>query len=670
MAKNYYDLRDALFSSSEYLADVLARCACIESNFYHDGNSLHIKNELGNAIVRTYQAILKYAAEVWTAQNPSTGKQVLNVVTTITEQPLTDLKSSVVEQQQYLHQWVEIGQYIERRDDARNMLASLQNLMDESVLSKLPSLDDAAFDSYVDQDQSECLEGTRADLLQEVENWGSSPNSQCIFWLNGMAGTGKSTISRTVSARFRDKGMLGASFFLKRGGGDRGNAKQLFTTITRQLVTRVPQMMPSIKRAVDNDPGIAAKSLNEQFKKLILQPLLDLEQSDQRMSPIVVVIDALDECERESDIRIIIQLLPRVAEAKLIGLRFFLTSRPEWPTKLGFRKVDNKDHRDLVLHEIPKPIIEHDITLFLRHKFATIREDRLIPPSWPGDDKIQTLAEISFPLFIFAATVCRFVEDLAWSPEERLEDFLRDPATTSASDMDRTYLPILNQLTADKSQVDLEKLQQELQDIIGAIILLATPLSVIALSKLINIRQRVIRNRLESFNSVLSVPSDPDVPVQVLHLSFRDFLVNTTSDFHVDEASTHRKIGAQCLRIMNEFLRHNLCELPSYGVERTDIQSETIDQCLPEELKYSCRYWAYHLEQGRGHIIGTDDILLFLERHILHWFEAMSLMGILSESIGTLNTLQTALKVSISSTTARYAATNTDYLGQGNPRIV
>ena len=651
------------------MADVLARCACIENNFYH-GEHSHIKYELGNAIVRTYRAILKYAAEVWTAQNPSAGKQVLNVVTTITDQPLTNLKSCVVEQQQYLHQWVEIGQYLERRDDARNMLASLQNLMDESVLSKLPSLDDAAFDSYVDQDKSECLDGTRADLLQEVEDWGGSPNSQCIFWLNGMAGTGKSTISRTVSARFREKGMLGASFFLKRGGGDRGNAKQLFTTITRQLVTRVPRMMPSIKRAVDNDPGIAAKSLNEQFKKLILQPLLDLEQSTRQMSPIVVVIDALDECERESGIRIILQLLPQVAEAKSIGLRFFLTSRPELPTKLEFRKVDNKDRRDLVLHEIPKPIIEHDITLFLKHKFATIREDRLIPPNWPGDDKIQALVEISIPLFIFAATVCRFVEDLAWSPEERLEDFLRDPATTSASEMDRTYLPILNQLTVGRSQTESKRLLQEFQNIIGAIILLATPLSVTALTNLINIQQGVIRNRLESFNSVLSVPSDPDVPVRILHLSFRDFLVNTTSDFHIDEGGTHRKIGAQCLRIMNGFLRHNLCELPSYGIERTDIESETIDQCLPEELKYSCRYWAYHLEQGRDHITGTDDILLFLERHVLHWFEAMSLMGILSESIGILNTLQSAIKVNVNYAAARYAVTNTALLGQGNPRNI
>lgn len=595
---------------------------------------------------------------------------MLNVVTTITDQPLTNLKSCVVEQQQYLHQWVEIGQYLERRDDARNMLASLQNLMDESVLSKLPSLDDAAFDSYVDQDKSECLDGTRADLLQEVEDWGGSPNSQCIFWLNGMAGTGKSTISRTVSARFREKGMLGASFFLKRGGGDRGNAKQLFTTITRQLVTRVPRMMPSIKRAVDNDPGIAAKSLNEQFKKLILQPLLDLEQSTRQMLPIVVVIDALDECERESDIRIILQLLPQVAEAKSIGLRFFLTSRPELPTKLGFRKVDNKDRRDLVLHEIPKPIIEHDITLFLKHKFATIREDRLIPPNWPGDDKIQALVEISIPLFIFAATVCRFVEDLAWSPEERLEDFLKDPATTSASEMDRTYLPILNQLTSGRSQTESKRLLQEFQNIIGAIILLATPLSVTALTNLINIQQGVIRNRLESFNSVLSVPSDPDVPVRILHLSFRDFLVNTTSDFHVDEGGTHRKIGAQCLRIMNEFLRHNLCELPSYGIERTGIESETIDQYLPEELKYSCRYWAYHLEQGRDHITGIDDILLFLERHVLHWFEAMSLLGILSESIGILNTLQSAIKVNISYIKARYAVTNTALLGQENPRSI
>jgi len=39
------------------------------------------------------------------------------------------------------------------------------------------------------------------------------PNSKCIFWLNGMAGTGKSTISRTIAQELAEKKRLAASFF-------------------------------------------------------------------------------------------------------------------------------------------------------------------------------------------------------------------------------------------------------------------------------------------------------------------------------------------------------------------------------------------------------------------------------------------------------------------------
>jgi cytidylate kinase len=49
--------------------------------------------------------------------------------------------------------------------------------------------------------------------------------------LNGKAGSGKSIISRTVASRLKEKGLLRASFFFKRGEEDRGNAKKLFPTM-------------------------------------------------------------------------------------------------------------------------------------------------------------------------------------------------------------------------------------------------------------------------------------------------------------------------------------------------------------------------------------------------------------------------------------------------------
>lgn len=111
------------------------------------------------------------------------------------------------------------------------------------VLEQLPIAPGAELDSYIDQHEDECLPGTRTELRRQIDEWAASPQGKCIFWLNGMAGTGKSTISRTVAKSFKQAKLLGASFFFKRGEGDRGNATKLFPTIARQLVVTNPQIL-------------------------------------------------------------------------------------------------------------------------------------------------------------------------------------------------------------------------------------------------------------------------------------------------------------------------------------------------------------------------------------------------------------------------------------------
>ena len=124
-----------------------------------------------------------------------------------------------------------------------------------------------------------------------------------------MAGTGKSTISRTVAHKLDDKGLLGASFFFKRGEGDRSKAARLFTTIARQFVYKLPLVAQHILDAIKTNHAIAEKTMKEQFEKLIIQPLGKVGSDAQNPLRIVVVIDALDECDREEDIRALIGLL-------------------------------------------------------------------------------------------------------------------------------------------------------------------------------------------------------------------------------------------------------------------------------------------------------------------------------------------------------------------------
>lgn len=160
-----------------------------------------------------------------------------------------------------------------------------------------------------------------------------------------MAGTGKSTITRTVAQSFKESGRLGASFFFKKGETGRGNAKRFILTITKQLMAHDQQLASNVLRVIRMDPDIPAKSLHEQLNRLILQPLQDLKLNQPTM--MVIVADALDECEQDNEIQTILEILPRVKKSTSIKLKFFLTSRPELPIRLGFEKNDN--HQDLVL---------------------------------------------------------------------------------------------------------------------------------------------------------------------------------------------------------------------------------------------------------------------------------------------------------------------------------
>ncbi|KAJ6002664.1 hypothetical protein N7451_005211 [Penicillium sp. IBT 35674x] len=509
-------------------------------------------------------------------------------------------------------------------------------------LDKLPFVHDAVFDSYADQYDGECLEGTRTDILRDIREWAFSLHGKPIFWLRGMAGTGKSTISRAVARSLKDSNHLGASFFFKRGEEDRWNAKKFIPTLTNQLILHIPELRHGVQKALDLDPYIASKVLREQFEKLLHQPLLNVhhDRLGQQPETAIIVVDALDECEDDREVQSIIAMLPLLQGVKALHLRIFLTSRPALPVDLGFSNIGDHEFQDLALHEIPRKVTEHDIRLFLRDRFTKIRHNRRISKDWPGDEIIQQLVSMSVPLFILAATICRYIENSRLEPKSRLAELLADH-TKYISKMDKTYLPILTRLLDQESDdSDQQKLLQSFQKIIGVIILLATPLSINALSLFLGIEADQISNLLDTFRSVLSVSDDLDQPVRILHLSFRDFLVQTRAKFNVDEARKHKDIAKSCLKSMSRCLRKDICNLGSPGIRRADIEDQQIRQYLPPDLQYSCHYWIYHLEQCQVHGYSEiGDVQLFLQKHFLHWVEVMSLLGLISEVVGMLNLL-------------------------------
>ncbi len=198
---------------------------------------------------------------------------------------------------------------------------------EEQLLAKLPYAKNAAFNHYDRQGDSLCMQNTRTAVLREIMAWArGKPGSTVdngggsdgqphkrVYWLNGMAGTGKSTIARTVARRCHDDGRLGASFFFSRGGGELETARMFVTTIAVQLARRSGRLRTLVGNAVAANPDIVAETLSDQWKAPVLRSCEEVgaggATADRLAAPMVIVIDALDECSNEREVTFVLQLL-------------------------------------------------------------------------------------------------------------------------------------------------------------------------------------------------------------------------------------------------------------------------------------------------------------------------------------------------------------------------
>jgi hypothetical protein len=492
-----------------------------------------------------------------------------------------------------------------------------------------------------------CLDGTRVKLLEEIEAWVEDPHDRCIFWLNGMAGTGKSTIARTIARKFDAKGCLGASFFFSRDSDDLNNADKFFTTLAFQLARVSSDLKGYICDAITKYQDIHQLMLHDQWKRLIFQPLLMLKNSSLRSSILTFVIDALDECDGD-DIRKILRIVTEAEDLKTVQLRVFITSRPEILVRSGFDEII---HRDLELQNVSRSIIEQDIALFLRNELRKIRKD------WPSEQNINILAQRADCLFIYAATVCRFIAQ-SRSPERRLSRLLSDDTADRSPirALDKIYTKVLERSTLrdpDEDDSDYDEDDEYLtglfKHIVGSIIVLFDPLSVTALTNLLPVSSNQMKETLEPLYSLLNVSQNESSPIRLLHLSFRDFLLNNerclNKRFWVDEKKAHSDLAENCLRAMSNTLKRDICSLHRPGILAREI-GDSVDQCLPTHVQYACHYWVRHLEKSDMDVCDYGSVHNFLRKHFLHWLEALSLMGKMSEGVLMITALQSVLTVS------------------------
>ena len=421
-----------------------------------------------------------------------------------------------------------------------------------------------------------------------------------------------------------------------------------------QLASSVPALLRNICDAIAERSDIASHSLRDQWHHLVLRPLLKLDANGCQSSYILVV-DALDECDDDNIIRIILRLLADARSLQTVRLRIFLTSRPELPIRYGFCQIPDAEHQDFVLHSISPSIIDHDIRIFLEHNLRLIGQERSLDSSWPGEDIIRCLVRYASGLFIWAATACRFIREGKRFAIKRLGMILEGTSravTAPEQHLNKIYIFVLkHSISLDYADEEKKEFCGMLRYILGSVVVLLSPLSACSLSKLLHVPKGDVDQILEDLHAILDIPKEPTHPLRLHHPSFRDFLLTkercSDSNFWVGEKQAHQTLADNCIRLMSTSLEQNICKLDAPGVLITEVESDRVKQCLPPEVQYACLYWTQHLQKSGARLHDNDQVHRFLQTHFLYWLEALSWMRRISEGLLAISSLESIVLVSL-----------------------
>jgi len=473
-----------------------------------------------------------------------------------------------------------------------------------------------------------CLKGTRGAVLNGIELWARDFDRSPVYWLNGLAGTGKSTIARTIADRLFADGRLGASFFCSRDFEDRRNLQLIFPTLATQLARKYTEFRSILIPLIQRDPGIAYESLCSQMEKLIVCPLNNSSISA------VIVIDALDECEDEESASAILSVLGRLV-FKIPKVKFFLTGRPEPRISEGFRLPLLAKMTDVfILHNVESDQVDSDIRLFFKNGFSDLADRRRGLDNWPTEDQLGRLCRRAAGLFVYAAATIKFIDNNKWGPRKQLNILLESQkiGAREGKALDSLYTSILQVAFAD----DDPEHDAITRSALGAVLLVMNPLSPSAIATLLGFDTEDIPPLLSSVNSLLILQEDFNHPVRSFHKSFPDFITDptrcTNQRFHISPPEHHLQLLVGCISLMNRTLEKNMCNLPD-GVANSDVSDlkERTERYIDPALQYACMSWHMHLVDADTTPACapaiTPTMHQFLETKFLFWLEVLSVLG-------------------------------------------
>lgn len=496
----------------------------------------------------------------------------------------------------------------------------------DQLLSKLRPL---PMEEY---NRQTCFENTRLEVIDSIISWfaDDSAEQKPVLWLYGLAGSGKSTISTTIAHIFRGIKRLGGVFYFDRALPER-NAAALIRTLAYRLASSNTHIYEHFTTIVGTFDDIAQMTLEVQFGAFLSSTAF--VAAEQYGGPVLLVIDALEECGTEKNRESLLSVLSAGFSKLASFIRIIILSRPEPDIEraLGSHPCVRRYHLD-----IDSEVNKKDITLYLRQRLSEIRERRLpLEPDWPVSGTVDTLAQQAAGLFVYASTACLYIDQ--YDPKSHLDDLLQQDAVVASSETFATADNLYEIALQVAGSWNNASFTFDYLRILGAVLCAREPLSCSTVDSILALS----RPSLQCVAQLSCVIRWRDTDgIRTLHPSFRDYLTVRcrSKPWFINIADHNRKLAIHCIDYLDGNLHENICGL--------SIQQLVWDASLPEALSYACRFWIEHVTMisNASRALG-DRMYIFLGDHMLHWIEALALLKRNDVTILLLQSLLIWLKV-------------------------
>ncbi|OKL62331.1 hypothetical protein UA08_02283 [Talaromyces atroroseus] len=491
--------------------------------------------------------------------------------------------------------------WIDPRDEIQDIKARKDDLVDDSYRWIMDTVEFKNFIDWEDRD---------------------APN---LLWITGQAGMGKTMllvgiIQELTKERLSNSDAPNISYFFCQGSsGELNSGLGVLRSLLWLLLVQQPHLISHVREAYKT-AGKKTFTGAVAFEKLsgILKSALE----DRELEPIILVLDALDECD-QADRPSLIRFLNTVLSSPKTKARvkWIISTRPLPEIQMDMNSAGrylnsmlSLDNRDL----------EGPISAFIDHKIQQLREKG----HEEEDLKMVSdrLRERSGNTFLWVWLVCK---ELMISRVRAWSEIL-DSVPDKLAEL---YKYLLERINSFKLKVDSE----DCKNVLAATTLAYQNLSLSELAVLASLpTEKDARQAVDLCGSFLTIR---DKTVYMIHQSAKEHLKDHFEEIHgIDQDSGHLRIFQRCLTKLDTTLRRNIYQLSNIGVLSTDIQTPNPDPLC--SVRYACRYWVHHLKNSGITMQDEKDVHKFLLKHFLHWLEALSLMKIIFECRPVIKMLQ------------------------------